>query len=79
MRSLPMRRGLSRRSAINGATRRWSAPKPPAWTPKTLADPHISARVRIPMLPGRRSLNLSNAAAVAVYEAWRQQGFSGAI
>ena len=32
--------------------------------------------VRIPMLAGRRSLNLSNAAAVAVYEAWRQQGFS---
>jgi tRNA (cytidine/uridine-2'-O-)-methyltransferase len=29
------------------------------------------------MLAGRRSLNLSNAAAVAVYEAWRQNGFSG--
>jgi tRNA (cytidine/uridine-2'-O-)-methyltransferase len=27
------------------------------------------------MLPGRRSLNLSNAAAVAAYEAWRQNGF----
>ena len=34
---------------------------------------------RIPMLAGRRSLNLSNAAAVVVYEAWRQQGFSGAV
>ena len=33
------------------------------------------ARVRIPMRPGVRSLNLSNAVAVAVYEAWRQQGF----
>jgi tRNA (cytidine/uridine-2'-O-)-methyltransferase len=32
-------------------------------------------RVRIPMLAGARSLNLSNAAAVAVYEAWRQLGF----
>jgi tRNA (cytidine/uridine-2'-O-)-methyltransferase len=31
------------------------------------------------MLAGRRSLNLSNAAAIAVYEAWRQQGYSGAI
>ncbi|KAA8954910.1 MAG: tRNA (uridine(34)/cytosine(34)/5-carboxymethylaminomethyluridine(34)-2'-O)-methyltransferase TrmL, partial [Mycobacterium sp.] len=31
-----------------------------------------------PMLAGRRSLNLANAAAVAVYEAWRQHGFSGA-
>ena len=33
------------------------------------------ARVRIPMRPGVRSLNLSNAVAVAVYEAWRQSGF----
>jgi tRNA (cytidine/uridine-2'-O-)-methyltransferase len=32
-------------------------------------------RLRIPMRPGNRSLNLSNAAAVVVYEAWRQQGF----
>ena len=32
-------------------------------------------RLRIPMLAGSRSLNLSNAAAVVVYEAWRQQGF----
>ena len=42
-----------------------------------LADPHVTDRLRIPMLPGRRSLNLSNAVAVAVYEAWRQLGFSG--
>lgn len=34
-------------------------------------------RLRIPMLPSSRSLNLSNAAAVVVYEAWRQQGFRG--
>ena len=32
-------------------------------------------RVRLPMLPTSRSLNLANAAAVAVYEAWRQHGF----
>lgn len=32
-------------------------------------------RLRIPLRPGNRSLNLSNAAAVAVYEAWRQLGF----
>ena len=37
------------------------------------------ARLRIPMRPGVRSLNLSNAVAVAVYEAWRQQGYAGAI
>lgn len=34
-------------------------------------------RLRLPMRPGNRSLNLSNAAAVVVYEAWRQQGFRG--
>ena len=33
-------------------------------------------RLAIPMRPGVRSLNLSNAVAVAVYEAWRQQGFA---
>ena len=32
---------------------------------------------RIPMRPGNRSLNLSNAVAVVLYEAWRQQGFAG--
>jgi len=32
--------------------------------------------IRIPMLPQSRSMNLSNAVAVIVYEAWRQQGFS---
>ncbi|MFP6806258.1 MAG: tRNA (uridine(34)/cytosine(34)/5-carboxymethylaminomethyluridine(34)-2'-O)-methyltransferase TrmL [Pseudomonadales bacterium] len=35
-------------------------------------------RIRIPMQPNSRSLNLSNAVAVVVYEAWRQFGFSGA-
>lgn len=34
-------------------------------------------RLRIPMRPGNRSLNLSNAAAVVVYEAWRQLGYCG--
>jgi tRNA (cytidine/uridine-2'-O-)-methyltransferase len=33
-------------------------------------------RLRLPMRPGNRSLNLSNAVAVMVYEAWRQQGFA---
>lgn len=35
-------------------------------------------RLRLPMRPGSRSLNLSNTVAVAVYEAWRQLGFEGA-
>lgn len=34
-------------------------------------------RLRLPMLPHSRSLNLANSAAVIVYEAWRQQGFAG--
>lgn len=41
-------------------------------------DPHVTARVRLPMLPSLRSLNLANSASIAVYEAWRQQGFAGA-
>ena len=36
------------------------------------------ARIRIPMRPDSRSLNLSNAVAVSVYEAWRQIGYEGA-
>ncbi len=36
-------------------------------------------RLRIPLRPGNRSLNLSNAVAVIVYEAWRQQDFSGML
>ena len=54
-------------------------PEPTGLDAQTLADPHVTKQVRIPMLAGRRSLNLSNAAAVAVYEAWRQQGFTGAV
>ncbi len=34
-------------------------------------------RLRLPMKPGNRSLNLSNTAAVVVYEAWRQHGYEG--
>ena len=36
-------------------------------------------RIRVPMQPNSRSLNLSNAVAVVVYEAWRQQGYAGAV
>lgn len=35
--------------------------------------------LRIPMIPNNRSLNLSNAVAVILYEAWRQQGFKGSV
>jgi tRNA (cytidine/uridine-2'-O-)-methyltransferase len=42
---------------------------------KLLAQFAGEHRLRLPMRPGNRSLNLSNAVAVVVYEAWRQLGF----
>ena len=36
-------------------------------------------RLRLPMLPGSRSMNLSNAVSVTVFEAWRQNGFAGGV
>lgn len=42
---------------------------------EVLGSDRITERVRIPMRPGIRSLNLANSAAIAVYEAWRQQNF----
>jgi tRNA (cytidine/uridine-2'-O-)-methyltransferase len=42
---------------------------------KILAEFPAEQRVRLPMRPNNRSLNLSNAVAVVVYEAWRQLGF----
>lgn len=53
-------------------------PEPTGLPDEVLAHPRVTDRVRIPMVPGRRSLNLSNSAAVVTYEAWRQQGFPGA-
>lgn len=44
---------------------------------EVLNDSRVSARLRIPMLSDRRSLNLSNCAALVVYEAWRQNEFVG--
>lgn len=42
-----------------------------------LEDLPEEQRLRLPLHPGNRSLNLSNVVAVAVYEAWRQLGFAG--
>ena len=53
-------------------------PEPTGLAEEVLADPRVSGVLRIPMLAGRRSMNLSNSAAVAVYEAWRQRGYPGA-
>ena len=36
-------------------------------------------KIRIPMVPDSRSMNLSNAVSVVVYEAWRQLGYPGAV
>ena len=44
-----------------------------------LNDPHVTDQLRIPMTPGRRSLNLANAAAVTMYEAWRQHDYQGSV
>ena len=49
-----------------------------AGLPEAIRDSFpVQRRVRLPLLPGQRSLNLSNAVAVAVFEAWRQNGYSG--
>lgn len=53
-------------------------PEPTGLSPEVLGHERVTDRLRIPMVPGRRSLNLSNSASVATYEAWRQLGFPGA-
>jgi tRNA (cytidine/uridine-2'-O-)-methyltransferase len=53
-------------------------PEPTGLSDDVLTDPNVTERLRIPMLAGRRSLNLANSAAIATYEAWRQLGFGGA-
>ena len=45
---------------------------------EVLADIEANYRLRLPLIPGNRSLNLSNAVAVTVFEAWRQNGFGSA-
>ncbi len=51
-------------------------PEPTGLPDEVLDHPRITTWLRIPMLPGRRSLNLSNSAAIAIYEAGRQLGFA---
>lgn len=46
---------------------------------EVLNDPRVTGRVRIPMLPGLRSLNLANAASIATYELWRRTGYRGSV
>lgn len=53
--------------------------EPTGLSEQALSHPRITQHLRLPMLPARRSINLSNAAAIATYEAWRQLGFPGAV
>ncbi len=53
-------------------------PEPTGLPPGVLDHERVTDLLRIPMVPGRRSLNLANSAAVVTYEAWRQHGFPGA-
>lgn len=52
-------------------------PEPSGLPQEVLDDPLVTGRLQLPMLSGRRSMNLANTASIAVYEAWRQHGFSG--
>ncbi len=52
-------------------------PEPTGLPDEVLFHEAVTDRLRIPMLDGRRSMNLANCAAIATYEAWRQQGFPG--
>lgn len=72
-----------------GATRRYTdvsyepgdvllfGAEPSGLPDEVLAHPRVTDRLRLPMLPARRSMNLANCAAIVVYEAWRQHGFAG--
>lgn len=52
-------------------------PEPTGLPDELLNDPRVTQRLRLPMLPGRRSMNLANSASIAMFEAWRQRGFDG--
>jgi tRNA (cytidine/uridine-2'-O-)-methyltransferase len=51
--------------------------KESAGIPREIRERYPDTCIRIPMLPGQRSLNLANSAAVVLYEALRQRGFVG--
>ena len=75
---------LSTRNSVRYATPSFAPGDAFVFGPETrglpddvLARVPDTQRLRLPMRPGNRSLNLSNAVAVVVFEAWRQQGFDG--
>ncbi|WP_182353455.1 tRNA (cytidine(34)-2'-O)-methyltransferase [Flaviflexus huanghaiensis] len=54
-------------------------PEPTGLPDHILDHEAVTMQVRIPMQPHIRSLNLANSASIAVYEAWRQNGYAGAV
>ncbi|WP_293782072.1 tRNA (cytidine(34)-2'-O)-methyltransferase [uncultured Aeromicrobium sp.] len=54
-------------------------PEPTGLPPEVLEDEAVTAHLRLPMQPARRSMNLANCASIAVYEAWRQHDFAGGV
>ena len=75
---------LSTRGRTNYVDARFAAGDAVVFGPETRGLPQAlldalppERQLRLPMRPGNRSLNLSNAVAVVVYEAWRQLGFAG--
>ncbi|SPT52429.1 tRNA (cytidine(34)-2'-O)-methyltransferase [Actinomyces bovis] len=52
-------------------------PEPTGLPEEIMGHARVTDLVRIPMVPGNRSLNLSNSAAIGLYEAWRTLGFAG--
>lgn len=76
---------VSTRGTVDYAAARYGADDAFVFGPETSGLPQAlleqfapERRLRLPMRPGNRSLNLSNAVAVVVFEAWRQLGFAGA-
>ena len=64
--------------ALAAAATGWSSATRRRDSTAALRDTFPAAQhVRLPLRPGQRSLNLSNAVAVAVFDAWRQIGYAG--
>ena len=74
-------KGSARYADDRVSGRRRAAVRPRIARPaaEMLAQFDADHRLRLPMLPGSRSMNLSNAVSVVVFEAWRQNGFAGGV
>ena len=76
MRSRRAPRGSTVRRVLSVATRCCLARKRAACRAAVLQELRTENVLSIPMRPGNRSLNLANAVALVLYEAWRQQDFA---